>query len=158
MTGSGAEAKKADIGVGEAFFSATELNKIVAQRRIAELAMEEAREKERANAQAEQIKQLMNPIEITRERLANFMRRVRSAAERGEHQILILRFPSDMCTDSGRAINNALPGWENTLVGVPRQLVTVWEENLKSLGFRLAAEVLEYPHGMPGDIGLFCRW
>lgn len=158
MTRSDAEAKATAMGAGEAFFSATELNKYMTQRRMAELATERAREKERADAQAEQIKQLMTPIEITRERLANFMRRVRSAAETGEHQILILRFPSDMCTDRGRAINNALPGWENTLVGVPRQLVTVWEENLRSLGFRLAAEVLEYPNGMPGDVGLFCRW
>ena len=86
------------------------------------------------------------------------MRRVRQSAERGEHQILILRFPSAMCRDSGRAINNSLPGWEDTLVGIPQQLLTVWREHLKPLGFGLSAEVLDYPGGIPGDIGLFCRW
>ena len=156
------DTKKHDRGAGEAFLSAQDLNKYMTQRRIAELAKEEAREREEAKAQAEQIKQLMSPIEVTadefKERLANFMRRVRNAAEQGEHNILVLRFPSDLCTDRGRAINNALSGWEDTLVGVPKQMVQVWEEHLKPLGFRLRVEVLDYPHGMPGDIGLFCAW
>lgn len=149
---------KSELGAGEAFFSVADLNKYMAQRRAAELAAQRVHEEEEAEARAEQIKQLMIPIEITRARVANFLRRVRSAAEGGEHQILILRFPSDMCTDGGRAINNTLPAWENTLVGVPQQLVQVWQEHLKELGFRLSAEVLDYPRGMPGDIGLFCRW
>ncbi len=157
-----ADAKKYDRGAAEAFFSAEDLNRYMTQRRMAELAKEEARQQEEAKAQAEQIKQLMKPIELTdeefKERLANFMRRVRGAAEQGDRHILVLRFPSDLCTDRGRAINNVLPGWENTLVGVPKQMVQVWEEHLKPAGFRLSAEVLEYPHGMPGDIGLFCRW
>ncbi len=156
------DTKKHDRGASEVFFSAEDLNKYMTQRRMAELAREEARAREEAKAQAEQIKQLMTPIEVTpdefKERLANFMTRVRHAAEQGEHNILILRFPSDLCTDRGRAINNALPGWEDTLVGFPKQLLQVWEEHLKPLGFRLSAEVLDYPHGIPGDIGLYCRW
>jgi hypothetical protein len=156
------DTKTHERGAGEAFLSAEDLNKYMKQRRMAELAKEEAREREEAKAQAEQIKQLMSPIEVTadefKERLANFMRRVRNVAEQGEHNILVLRFPSDLCTDRGRAINNALPGWEESLVGVPKQLVQVWEEHLKPLGFRLSAEVLDYPRGVPGDIGLFCRW
>jgi len=153
------DTQKHDIGLaGESFFSVDDLKKHVTQRQAAAAAEEEARERERANAQAEQIKQLMIPLDITRERVLHFMGRVRQAAEHGEHQILILRFPSDMCTDRGRAVNNVLPGWEDTLVGVPKQVLQVWEENLRSLGYRLTAEVLDYPHGMPGDIGLFCRW
>lgn len=150
---------KHDMGLaGDAFFSVADLNKHMRRRRMAELASEEAREREQAKARDEQIKQLMVPMEISQERVRHFMGRVRKAAEQGERQILILRFPSDLCTDRGRAINNALSGWEGTLVGVPKQIVQVWEENLKSLGFALSAEVLDYPHGMPGDIGLFCRW
>jgi len=152
------DANKHDMGIGEAFFSASDLNHLITQRRMADLAKQGSRAEAEAKAQAEQIKQLMIPVEVTRERLADFMRRVRSAAEMGEHQILVLRFPSDMCADRGRAINNASPGWEDTLVGLPQQMRQVWEEHLKSLGFRLSAEVLDYPHGMPGDIGLFCRW
>ena len=156
-----ADAKHAgsQIGVaGESFFSAQALQQYMSQRRRAEQAHESARREELKKAEAEQIKSLMEPVHIDEERLANFMRRVRHAAEQGEHQILILRFPSAMCRDSGRAINNSLPGWEETLVGVPQQLLEVWHEHLKPLGFRFSAEVLDYPEGMPGDIGLFCRW
>jgi hypothetical protein len=153
------DAKPAGIGLaGEAFFSAKDLQSYMAQRRRTGQAEEDARRAEQQKSEQEQIKSLMTPVDIDEERLANFMRRVRQAAERGEHQILILRFPSAMCRDSGRAINNSLPGWEDTLVGIPRQLLDVWREHLKPLGFGMTAEVLDYPGGMPGDIGLFCRW
>ena len=33
-----------------------------------------------------------------------------------------------------------------------------WREHLQPLGFGLKAEVLEYPGGMPGDIGFFLTW
>lgn len=124
------------------------------QRQRAEQAKEEARRAATEKSEQEQIKRLMTPIEIDEERLANFMRRVRQAAERGEHQ---MRFPSAMCWDCGRAIDNALPDWEETLVGVPQQILHVWQEHVKPFGFRLSAEVLDYPSGIPGDIGLFCR-
>ena len=153
------DAVKHDLGAaGDAFFSVEDLKKHARQRQLAELAKEQAREQEQAKAREEQIKQLLVPLEVTRERIEQFMARLRHAAEHGEQRLLILRFPSDLCTDRGRAINNAMPGWEGTLVGVPKQLLEVWEENLRSLGYGLSAEVLDYPHGMPGDIGLFCRW
>jgi hypothetical protein len=153
------ETKPTGIGLaGESFFSVKDLQGYMTQHRHAEQAQEEARRAAMEQAEKEQIKQLMTPVEINEERIANFMRRVRQAAEQGEHQILILRFPSSMCRDNGRAINNSLPGWEDTLVGVPLQILQVWQEHLKPLGFRLSAEVLDYPGGMPGDVGLFCRW
>lgn len=151
--------KPSGIGLaGESFFSAQDLQQYAARRHQAEQAKEEARKAELAKAEAEQIKRLMEPVEVTEERLANFMHRVRQAAERGEHEILVLRFPSALCRDSGRAINNSLPGWEETLVGLPEQMLEVWREHLKPLGFRLACEVLDYPEGKPGDIGLLVRW
>jgi hypothetical protein len=159
MQNTGIKSPLAELGLaGEAFFSAKAVQQYMATRRRAEQAKEEARAAELKSSEEEQIKRLMEPIVIDDERLANFMRRVRAAAEQGEHQILILRFPSAMCRDSGRAINNSLSGWEDTLVGVPQQLLQVWHEHLKPLGYRFSAEVLDYPDGMPGDIGLFCRW
>ncbi len=153
------ETDKHDMGfAGEALFSAQDLHNYMTHRQQAEQAREEAHAREVAKAHDEQIKRLMTPIEITKERLANFMNRVRQAADQGQNQIMILRFPSEACTDRGRAINNAEPDWERTLVGLPKQVVEVWEENLKPLGFGLRAEVIDYPHGMPGDVGLYCHW
>jgi len=33
-----------------------------------------------------------------------------------------------------------------------------WHDHLRPLGFHLKVEVLEYPGGMPGDIGLILAW
>lgn len=148
-----------DLGLAaEALFSAQDLHKAMTASRMAERSKEEARKRELAQARAEEVKRLKAPIEMTPERIANFMTRVHRTAEHGETQILILRFPSELCSDSGRAINNTQPGWEETLVGVPRQIYEVWLEQLKPRGFSLHAEVLDFPNGMLGDIGLFCRW
>lgn len=146
------------LGLADTLLSASQLHDYAAQARRTEQAKAKAFKEEMEKAEQERIKTLMMPMEMNEERIGNFMLRVRQAAERGERQILILRFPSGMCRDSGRAINNAQSGWENTLVGVPEQILHVWQDHLKPLGFHLSAEVLEYPGGVPGDIGLFCRW
>ena len=33
-----------------------------------------------------------------------------------------------------------------------------WERDLKPYGFGISANVLDFPAGMPGDIGLFLVW
>ena len=86
------------------------------------------------------------------------LHRARQAAEAGEKECLLLRFPNALCTDGGRAIDVAQEGWPATLRGEPAELYLRWERELKRRGFRLAARVLEYPGGMPGDIGLFLIW
>ena len=34
----------------------------------------------------------------------------------------------------------------------------IWERDLKPHGFRLSASVLDFPDGMPGDLGLVLAW
>ncbi len=80
------------------------------------------------------------------------------AAQAGEKECLLLRFPNALCIDGGRAIEVAQETWPATLRGEPAELYLRWERELKRRGFRLAARVLEYPGGMPGDIGLFLVW
>jgi len=82
----------------------------------------------------------------------------RQAAERGEKETMLLRFPSDLCADGGRAINAPLPEWPKTLRGDAAEIYLRWERDLKPQGFHLAARVLDFPGGMPGDIGLFLVW
>ena len=62
------------------------------------------------------------------------------------------------CTDRGRRINNSEADWHQTLEGRPKLAFEFWHEHLRPLGFGLKAEVLEYPGGMPGDIGFFLIW
>jgi CBS domain-containing protein len=82
----------------------------------------------------------------------------REAATAGRKECLLLRFPSELCADGGRAIDVAEAGWPATLRGEAAEFYLRWERELKCRGFHLAARVLAYPGGMPGDIGLFLVW
>jgi hypothetical protein len=82
----------------------------------------------------------------------------RQAAEHGEKEFMVLRFPSQLCSDGGRAVNAAEPDWPVTLRGEAAEIYLRRERDLKLNGFRLAARVLDFPGGMPGDIGLFLVW
>ena len=83
---------------------------------------------------------------------------VRAAAERGEREVMALRFSSTYCTDGGRAINNFEPGWQDTLTGFARRAYDFWQKELEPHGYKLRAQILDFPGGVPGDVGIFLRW
>jgi hypothetical protein len=89
---------------------------------------------------------------------ASVLSRLKKAAADGLSELKVLQFPVELCTDSGRAINNNEPDWPDTLTGVPRQAYEVWRDRLKPAGYSLSAMIVEWPHGMPGDVGLFLGW
>ena len=70
---------------------------------------------------------------------------VRRAAEQGRSEIEILRFPSQYCTDHGRAINNLEAGWPETLTGVARKVHNSYVQHLQGQGYRIRAQILNYP-------------
>ena len=72
--------------------------------------------------------------------------------------MLLLRFPSDLCSDRGRAINAPDASWPTTLRGVAAEFFLRWERELKPVGFGLTAQILDFPGGYPGDAGLTLRW
>lgn len=86
------------------------------------------------------------------------LRNARAAAVKGEEEQLLLRFPSDLCSDHGRAINAPDPAWPATLQGLAAEVFLRWKKELQPQGFGLAARVVEFPDGLPGDIGLFLEW
>jgi len=86
------------------------------------------------------------------------MRQARAAAEHGQTEFMLLRFPSALCSDGGRAINVDEADWPATLRGEAAEIFLRWEHELKPRRFGLAARVLDFPDGKPGDIGLFLSW
>jgi len=82
----------------------------------------------------------------------------RVAAAHGAKEIQLLRFPSGLCSDEGRRINNVDPEWPETFRGEAGEVYARWERELKPAGFGLAARVITYPEGKPGDVGLFVVW
>jgi len=95
---------------------------------------------------------------VTDETWQDTLRRMRSAAERGEKEFMLLRFPCELCSDGGRAVNAPEPDWPSTLHGEPAEFYLRWQRDLKPLDFRLTARVLDFPGGFPGDLGLFLTW
>jgi hypothetical protein len=73
-------------------------------------------------------------------------------------RMLVIRFPVDLCTDKGRAINNNEPDWPESLTGRPRQAYELWRDRLRGDGFKLTAMIVEWPAGLPRDVGFFLGW
>jgi len=144
---------------GAGKFSAADLRRRMAEREAAKAAEEMRHMKEQEEKQKAVMEEFRKPPARTPDQLMELvMQLVSRAAERGQSQVQIYRFPNSLCSDGGRRINNSLLEWEKTLEGRPKAGYEFWHEHLRPLGFHLKAEVLEYPGGMPGDIGFFLTW
>ena len=144
-------------GVG--LFSVADLKRRMAEREAAKAAEEVRHMQEQEEKQKAVMAEFHKPPERTAEQLMELvMRLVSQAAERGQSEIQVYRFPNALCSDGGRRINNAEPDWHDSLEGRPKFGYEFWHDHLRSLGFGLKAEVLEYPGGKPGDIGFFLTW
>ena len=83
---------------------------------------------------------------------------IKRAAGNGLTEVEVGRFPKELFTDRGRAINQMEPGWENTLTGLPKELLEFWREFLRPHGYKLKVQVVDFPGGIPGDIGMTLSW
>jgi CBS domain-containing protein len=119
----------------------------------------EQQEARRAAAEERQqkVKELVEE-HISDETWRHILHDARETAQRGAKEFLLLRFPSQLCSDGGRAVNAPDPDWPKTLRGEAAEFHARWQRDLKPAGFHLMARVLEFPGGMPGDIGLFLAW
>jgi hypothetical protein len=108
--------------------------------------------------QQELLKKLMSNDPIDDATVHSFLTRLKSVASTGANEIMIGRFPSELCTDHGRAINQAEDGWPDTLQGRPRKAYEFWKEKLSPLGYKLKVLIIEWPNGLPGDIGMYLTW
>jgi len=95
---------------------------------------------------------------VTEDEIAMVRRLVTNAVKDGKLEAMVYSFPSDLCTDSGRAINNNDPRWPETLQGKAKEFYERYQEFGKPQGYRLKAMVINFPGGVPGDIGFFLNW
>ena len=132
--------------------------------RVAEAEAEKAEERKRASAAAEAEKKALIesfqkvPSLSLEEKIERAAAIIERAVKSGQIEVEVLRFPNELCTDRGRAINQAEPGWENTLTGIPKDMFQFWHEHLRPRGYKVRAQIVEFPRGMPGDIGIFLIW
>jgi hypothetical protein len=83
---------------------------------------------------------------------------IQRAVRNGLTEVQVYRFPNSLCTDKGRAINRMESGWENTLTGIPKEIFQLWTDYLKPRGYRIGYQIIDYPGGGPGDIGITLAW
>jgi hypothetical protein len=83
---------------------------------------------------------------------------IERAVSNGRTEVQIYRFPNSLCTDHGRAINQQEPGWETTLTGVPKEIYDLWGRHFRARGYKLKVEIIDFPGGMPGDVGMTLKW
>lgn len=158
-----AATQKAHATLGdETFMSADDLRSYMQEIEQAKLSKEISAMDRADKAREELIKTLSQPVNLTPERLheisQNLQTKMRLAAQRGETEIMVMRFPNVLCTDKGRAINNAEDGWPDSLTGRPRQAYELWRDHLRAGHYKLKAMIIDWPNGMPGDVGFFLSW
>ena len=90
------------------------------------------------------------------------LERVKAIVERavanGLTEVQVYRFPNQLCTDRGRAINQQEAGWETTLTGLPKEMYEFWKRQLQPLCYRIKIQIVDFPGGMPGDVGITLKW
>ncbi|MCG5240328.1 hypothetical protein [Azospirillum doebereinerae] len=137
--------------------SAADIRSLTEERKRLKAA-EEARERALLDEEEKHRKDLFFSRKLTPEVVDRIMRRVRTAAENGQSELLLGHFPSAWCTDHGRKINVREDGWPDTLQGMAREFYEFWDANLKASGFHIAVEIISFPDGMPGEVGVTLSW
>jgi hypothetical protein len=96
--------------------------------------------------------------QVTDDEIAKVRRLVMNAVKDGKLEALVYSFPSSLCSDSGRAINSGDPDWPATLLGKAKQFYERFQEIGKPQGFKMKAMIINFPGGVPGDVGFFLSW
>jgi hypothetical protein len=90
------------------------------------------------------------------------LRRVKAIIERavnnGLTQVQVYRFSNSLFTDRAPAINQQEADFASTLTGLPREMYDFWARQLKPLGYKLQFHIVDFPNGVPGDIGITLKW
>ena len=69
-----------------------------------------------------------------------------------------MTFPCKFCSDGGRRINIADPEWPSTLEGFAKKAYDFFVKGTAPLGYKLSAEIISFPGGMPGEAALVLKW
>lgn len=119
---------------------------------------EERRIKKKKEAQQLELREAFLSREIHPKAIERINNAVSIAAKQGHHQLEVITFPSTYCTDGGRRINIEDPEWPSTLEGFAKKAYEFYVKELRPLGYKMHAEIISFPGGMPGEVGLYLKW
>ena len=135
----------------------TELRKVTQAKEMERAQQIFEADKRRAD-EHHQLQEAFMQRQIQKDGMERLRKAMLIAAERGDNHLQVFTFPSELCTDGGRAINNGDPNWPDTLAGYARRAYEFYKVELQPHGYRLRAEILNFPGGMPGDVGVTLAW
>ncbi len=115
-------------------------------------------QKEAADIERAKLREAFEKREIQPEALQRIATLIRRAVEAGEKEAMVLRFPSEWLPDQGRSITSHDPEWRAKLSGFPKRAHDFFVKELQPRGFQLKAQIIDWPNGMPGDVGWFLTW
>ena len=146
----------------KAGFSLPSAQEVMEKLALAEAEKAAAAARKQVDAEAEKkmlLEKLTKPSGVSdEEALRRVAAIIERAAANGLTEVQVYRFPNALCTDHGRAINQQEPGWETTLTGLPKEMYEFWERQLRPRGYKLRVQIVDFPDGMPGDVGLTLKW
>jgi molybdopterin-biosynthesis enzyme MoeA-like protein len=143
-------------------FSLPSAQQVMEKLALAEAEKASAAARKQTEAEAEKkmlLEKITKPSGVSDEEA---LRRVAAIIERavsnGLTEVQVYRFPNALCTDRGRAINQQESGWETTLTGLPKEMYQFWERQLRPRGYKIRVQIVDFPDGMPGDVGITLKW
>jgi hypothetical protein len=119
---------------------------------------EERQEREKKAKQKKDLEEAFMSRELHPEVRDRVNQAIRRAAEQGHTQIQVMTFPATYCNDHGRRINTLDPEWPQSLEGFAKRAYEFYEREMKPLGYKMHCEIISFPGGMPGDVGMFLKW
>jgi hypothetical protein len=146
-------------GIDDLLPSAKDFMKKLALQEIEEASKQANKDKQAAAERQALLDQLKKPSGVSdEEAVRRGVKLIERAVSNGRTEVQVYRFPNSLCTDHGRAINQQEPGWETTLTGIPKEIYQLWERQFRPRGYKLKVEIIDFPGGMPGDVGMTLMW
>ena len=109
-------------------------------------------------AEQEKLREAFEARDVAPDALDRIATLVRRAVDAGEKEALVMRFPSEWLPDQGRSITSHDPAWRQRLSGFPKRAYEFYERELAPRGFQLKVQIIDWPGGMPGDVGWSLSW
>jgi hypothetical protein len=134
-----------------------DLNEIIGDNEMKKME-EERKRKEKQKREQRELHEAFMARDIHPQVMDRLNKAVRLAAEQGLKEVQIVAFPASFCNDGGRRINNMLPDWPESLEGFGKRAYEFYVQELRPLGYKMHAQVIDFPGGMPGEIALFLKW
>jgi hypothetical protein len=134
-----------------------DLNQISSDAEMAKMD-EERQYKKKKEVQEQELHEAFLSREIHPEVFDRINNAVRIAAKNGKQRLQVVTFPCSFCSDGGRRINIGDPEWPSTLEGFAKRAYDFFVKELRPLGYKVSAEIISFPGGMPGEVALVLKW